>query len=189
MNTYADDLAELLEALDLRGVTMVGHSTGGGEVTRYIGRHGTGRVAGAVLIGAVPPSLVKSPSNPDGIPVEVFVSGQLHPKKRARIEALGARLRVLEGDALAAELAATREAAESGRPNVSPYNDFDVIEGQGTVAVEVLHQLPATGHARLDAVFVAVGGGGLVGGMGHHLAAHSPETQVVGCWPANSDAR
>jgi non-heme chloroperoxidase len=72
MNTYADDLAELLEALDLRRVTMVGHSTGGGEVTRYIGRHGTGRVAGAVLIGAVPPSLVKSPSNPDGIPVEVF---------------------------------------------------------------------------------------------------------------------
>jgi non-heme chloroperoxidase len=72
MNTYADDLAELLNALDLRGVTMVGHSTGGGEVTRYIGRHGTGRVAGAVLIGAVPPSLVKSSSNPDGIPVEVF---------------------------------------------------------------------------------------------------------------------
>jgi len=72
MNTYADDLAELLEALDLRGVTMVGHSTGGGEVARYIGRHGTGRVAGAVLIGAVPPSLVKSPSNPEGIQVEVF---------------------------------------------------------------------------------------------------------------------
>jgi non-heme chloroperoxidase len=72
MNTYADDLAELMEALDLRCATMVGHSTGGGEVARYIGRHGTGRVAGAVLIGAVPPGLVKSPSNPDGIPVEVF---------------------------------------------------------------------------------------------------------------------
>src|ERR1044072_4056928 len=68
MNTYADDLATLFEALDLKGVTMVGHSTGGGEVARYIGRHGTGRVAGAVLIGAVPPGLVKSPSNPDGIP-------------------------------------------------------------------------------------------------------------------------
>lgn len=72
MNTYADDLAELMEALDLEHVTMVGHSTGGGEVARYIGRHGTGRVAGAVLIGAVPPSLVRSPSNTDGIPVEVF---------------------------------------------------------------------------------------------------------------------
>lgn len=122
-----------------------------------------------------------------GIPVEIFVSEQLHPTKRARIEALGATLRVVEGDALAAELAATREAAASGRPNVSPYNDFDVIEGQGTVAVELLRQLPSTGSARLDAVFVAVGGGGLVGGIGHHLAVHSPRTQVVGCWPANSD--
>ena len=72
MDTYADDLAELLEALELRSVTMVGHSTGGGEVTRYIGRHGTERVAGAVLIGAVPPVLIKSASNPDGIPLDVF---------------------------------------------------------------------------------------------------------------------
>lgn len=122
-----------------------------------------------------------------GIPVEIFVSERLHPKKRARIEALGATLRVVEGDALAAELAATREASESGRPNVSPYNDLDVIEGQGTIAVELLRQLPATGSPRLDAVFVAVGGGGLVGGIGHHLGAHSAKTQVVGCWPANSD--
>ena len=72
MDTYADDLAELLEALELRNVTMVGHSTGGGEVTRYIGRHGTERVANAVLIGAVPTILVKSASNPDGIPLDVF---------------------------------------------------------------------------------------------------------------------
>jgi threonine dehydratase len=122
-----------------------------------------------------------------GIPVEIFVSERLHPKKRARIEALGATLRVVEGDALAAELAATREALESGRPNVSPYNDFDVIEGQGTIAVELLRQLASTGSTRLDAVFVAVGGGGLVGGIGHHLGAHSARTQVVGCWPANSD--
>jgi non-heme chloroperoxidase len=72
MNTYADDLAALLEALDLTDATMVGHSTGGGEVARYIGRHGTRRVARAVLIGAVPPILVKSPSNPEGTPLEVF---------------------------------------------------------------------------------------------------------------------
>jgi non-heme chloroperoxidase len=72
MNGYADDLAAVIEALDLREVTLVGHSTGGGEVTRYIGRHGTKRVAAAVLIGAVPPILVQSASNPDGIPVEVF---------------------------------------------------------------------------------------------------------------------
>jgi len=72
MNGYADDLADLIETLDLRGITMVGHSTGGGEVTRYIGRHGTRRVAKVVLIGAVPPLLLKSASNPEGAPIEAF---------------------------------------------------------------------------------------------------------------------
>ena len=72
MNGYADDLAALIEALDLRDITMVGHSTGGGEVTRYVGRHGTKRVAKAVLIAAVPPVLVKSASNPEGLPIDIF---------------------------------------------------------------------------------------------------------------------
>lgn len=72
MDTYADDLATLIEALDLRDITMVGHSTGGGEVAHYIGRHGTDRVAGAVLISAVPPGMVQSAENPEGIPLEVF---------------------------------------------------------------------------------------------------------------------
>jgi non-heme chloroperoxidase len=72
MNGYADDLAALIEKLDLNDVTLVGHSTGGGEVARYIGRYGTKRVTAAVLIAAVPPILVKSASNPDGIPIEVF---------------------------------------------------------------------------------------------------------------------
>lgn len=72
MNTYADDLNELFTALDLKGVTMVGHSTGGGEVARYIGRHGSKRVAKAVLMGAVPPIMLKSPNNPGGLPMEVF---------------------------------------------------------------------------------------------------------------------
>jgi len=72
MNGYADDLAAIIEELDLNGVTLVGHSTGGGEVARYIGRHGTQRVAAAILIGAVPPILVKSAGNPEGIPLEVF---------------------------------------------------------------------------------------------------------------------
>jgi non-heme chloroperoxidase len=72
MNGYADDLAAVIEQLDLKDVTLVGHSTGGGEVTRYIGRHGTKRVAAAVLMGAVPPILVKSSTNPEGIPIEVF---------------------------------------------------------------------------------------------------------------------
>ena len=72
MNTYADDLAALVEALDLRDATHIGHSTGGGEVARYIGRHGTKRVAKAVLIGAVPPLMVKTPGNPGGLPMEAF---------------------------------------------------------------------------------------------------------------------
>src|SRR5499426_4724014 len=72
MDTYADDLAELTEKLDLRDAIHVGHSTGGGEVARYIGRHGTKRVAKAVLIGAVPPIMVKSEKNPDGVPISVF---------------------------------------------------------------------------------------------------------------------
>ncbi len=72
MDSYADDLSELVEALDLRDLTLVGHSTGGGEITRYIGRHGTARVARVVLIGAVPPLMVQTPANPGGLPVSVF---------------------------------------------------------------------------------------------------------------------
>jgi non-heme chloroperoxidase len=72
MDGYADDLAAVIEALDLHDATLVGHSTGGGEVTRYIGRHGTKRVAKAVLIAAVPPIMVKTPTNPEGLPMEVF---------------------------------------------------------------------------------------------------------------------
>jgi non-heme chloroperoxidase len=72
MDTYADDLNELFTALDLKSVTMVGHSTGGGEVARYIGRHGTQRVSRAVLMGAVPPIMLKTAANPGGLPIEVF---------------------------------------------------------------------------------------------------------------------
>ncbi|TDS83714.1 alpha/beta hydrolase [Comamonas sp. JUb58] len=72
MDTYADDLAELVKTLDLHDAIHVGHSTGGGEVARYIGRHGTSRVAKAVLIGAVPPLMVKTPANPGGTPLEAF---------------------------------------------------------------------------------------------------------------------
>ena len=72
MDTYADDLAILINALDLKDATLVGHSTGGGEVARYIGRHGTARVAKAVLVGAVPPRMVKSDNNPNGLPMSVF---------------------------------------------------------------------------------------------------------------------
>lgn len=72
MDTYADDLSELIDALDLRGTTLVGHSAGGGEVARYIGRHGTGRVAKAVLVGAVTPLMLRTVANPGGLPIETF---------------------------------------------------------------------------------------------------------------------
>ena len=72
MDTYADDLATLLDALDIKDATLVGHSTGGGEVARYIGRHGSARVKKAVLVGAVPPQMVQSPGNPGGLPMSVF---------------------------------------------------------------------------------------------------------------------
>jgi len=72
MNTYADDLAAVVRALDLKEAIHVGHSTGGGEVARYIGRHGSNRVAKAVLIGAVPPLMLKTPANPGGLPMETF---------------------------------------------------------------------------------------------------------------------
>jgi non-heme chloroperoxidase len=74
MNGYADDLAAVIETLDLNEAMLVGHSTGGGEVARYMGRHGTKRVAKAVLIGAVPPIMLKTAANPEGLPMEVFDS-------------------------------------------------------------------------------------------------------------------
>jgi non-heme chloroperoxidase len=72
LDTYADDLSALMEALDLKGAVMIGHSTGGGEIARYLGRHGMGRAAKAVLMSAVPPLMLKTPANPGGLPIEVF---------------------------------------------------------------------------------------------------------------------
>jgi non-heme chloroperoxidase len=72
MDTYADDVAAVVRALDLRDVTHVGHSTGGGEVSRYIGRHGTSRVRAAILVAAIPPTMLKTERNPGGLPIEVF---------------------------------------------------------------------------------------------------------------------
>ena len=72
MDTYSDDLFQLFEHLDLKDAMMVGHSTGGGEVARSVGRHGTSRVSKAVLISSVPPHLVKTATNPGGLPIEVF---------------------------------------------------------------------------------------------------------------------
>jgi len=116
-----------------------------------------------------------------GIPAEVFVSAQVSPAKARRIEAMGARIRQAGDDPLAAEVAARRAAEASGKVFISPYNDADVIAGQGTIAVELHRQLP-----HIDAVFAAVGGGGLIAGIGGYLKAVSPQTEIVGCWPENS---
>ena len=72
MDTYSDDLLQLFDILDLKDVVMVGHSTGGGEVARFVGRHGTSRVSKAVLISSVPPIMVKTAANPGGLPLDVF---------------------------------------------------------------------------------------------------------------------
>jgi threonine dehydratase len=116
-----------------------------------------------------------------GISAEVFVSEHVSPAKAQRIEQLGAAIRRVGTDPLEAELAARAAAESSGKVFISPYNDPEVMAGQGTIAVELLLQL-----GQLDAVFVAVGGGGLIGGIGSYLKSVSPQTEVVGCWPQNS---
>jgi threonine dehydratase len=116
-----------------------------------------------------------------GIAAEVYVSTHVSPAKARRIEALGARILMAGDDPLTAELAARRAGEESGRVFISPYNDLDVVAGQGTIAVELHLQIP-----RLDAVFVAVGGGGLIGGIGAYFKAIDPSVEIVGCWAANS---
>jgi len=137
-----------------------------GVVTASNGNHGLG---------------VAAASQARGIAAEVFVSSHVSASKARRIEAMGARIHCAGGDPLTAELAARRAAGATGRVFISPYNDLDVVAGQGTIGVELHRQLP-----QIDAVFVAVGGGGLIGGIGEYLKAVSPQTEIVGCWPENS---
>ncbi|MBZ5624116.1 MAG: threonine/serine dehydratase [Acidobacteriia bacterium] len=137
-----------------------------GVIAASNGNHGLGVAAAAEM---------------RGIRAEVYVSSQVSPAKAQRIERHGATIRCVGDDPLAAEVAARHAAEESGQVFISPYNDLDVIAGQGTIAIELARQLP-----KLDAVFVTVGGGGLIGGIGTYLKAVSPETEIVGCWPENS---
>jgi threonine dehydratase len=116
-----------------------------------------------------------------GIAAEVYVSNHVSPSKARRIEEYGAHIQRIGDDPLDAELAARAAASQQGKVFISPYNDLQVMAGQGTIAVELLRQRPP-----MDAVFVAVGGGGLIGGIGAYIKFASPETQVVGCWPENS---
>ena len=116
-----------------------------------------------------------------GIRAEVYVSSHVSTAKVKRIEKYGAMIRHAGADPLDAELAARSAAEQAGKVFISPYNDLDVIAGQGTIALELQHQQP-----KIDALFAAVGGGGLIGGIGTCMKAISPDTEIVGCWAENS---
>jgi threonine dehydratase len=116
-----------------------------------------------------------------GIAAEVYVSSHVSPSKVRRIQEYGVHIERIGSDPLEAELAARSAASQQGKVFISPYNDPQVMAGQGTIAVELLRQLPL-----MDVVFVSVGGGGLIGGIGAYLKCASPQTEVVGCWPKNS---
>ena len=137
-----------------------------GVVTSSTGNHGLGVAAAAAS---------------RGVDAEIFLSSQVPDAKWKKIASYGARIQTVGQNPLDAELAARAAADASGRTYISPYNDWQVVAGQGTIAVELLRQI---GH--IDAVFIAVGGGGLVSGIGSYLRARSPHTEVVGCWPENS---
>jgi threonine dehydratase len=137
-----------------------------GVITASSGNHGQGlALAGKVL----------------GVPVTVYTTTSASAYKLDAIRALGAEVVSLDLDPLSVELEAARQAAIQGKPFVSPYNDPEIIAGQGTIGVELFEQAPD-----LDAVFVAVGGGGMVSGIGAALRALNPNVEIIGCWPANA---
>lgn len=115
------------------------------------------------------------------IAAEVYVSAHVSPSKARRIEEYGVSIRRVGEDPLAAELAARSAATEQGKVFISPYNDLEVLAGQGTIALELCRRQP-----RIDALFVAVGGGGLIGGIGAYMKQFLPQAEIVGCWPQNS---
>lgn len=112
------------------------------------------------------------------VPVTVYAPANASAAKLRKIELYGANIELVQGDALAAELAAAEAARQRGMTFVSPYNDLDIIAGQGTVGMEISEQLPAA-----DAVFIAVGGGGLMSGTACALKQLQAQTEIVACWP------
>jgi threonine dehydratase len=137
-----------------------------GVITASTGNHGLGVARAGALAG---------------VAVTVYVGTGTMPQKIAAIRALGAEVVTLDGPPIEAELEARRQGQLQGKTYISPYNDLDVVAGQGTIGVELARQAP-----ELAAVFVSVGGGGLISGIGTALKQLSPRTRVVGVWPANS---
>jgi len=137
-----------------------------GVVAASTGNHGQG-IARAAQVAAVSAT--------------VYVPESASPVKLAAMRAMGVAVETVDGDGLAAELTARAAAAAGGQVFVSPYNDAQVIAGQGTVGLELLAQTEA-----LDAIFVSAGGGGLISGVAAILKAHIPTLEVYGCWPENA---
>ena len=157
----------------IRGATNRVHQLTAGERRRGVttastGNHGqAGARAGALA----------------GVPVTVYVAASATPAKRAAIQALGAELQVIEGSVIEAEMLARRVAGEAGKVYISPYNDIEVVAGQGTLGLELMDAAPD-----LDAVFIATGCGGLTGGAGTAIKELNPKTRVVGVWPEQAPA-
>lgn len=137
-----------------------------GVITASTGNHGQG----VALAGKIA-----------GVKAAIYAPETAAAVKLDTIRALGGEVRLVAGDALNAELAAAAAAAEQHLIYISPYNDLQVIAGQGTCGVEIAEQ-----QADLDAVFVAVGGGGLISGIATALETLSPQTEIVACWPENA---
>jgi threonine dehydratase len=137
-----------------------------GVITASTGNHGQGVARAGALAG---------------VAVSVYVGSGTAPQKMAAIRALGAQVVVIDGPPIDAELEARRQAEIQGKTYISPYNDLDVVAGQGTIGVELARQA-----RELGAVFVSVGGGGLISGIGTALKRLSPHTRVIGVWPENS---
>lgn len=149
-----------------RLLSLSAEEAAGGIVAASTGNHGQGiaRAAGVA-----------------GVSATVYVPQAASPVKLDAMRAMGVQIETVSGDGLAAELTARAVAAERGQVFVSPYNDPLVIAGQGTVGLELARQ-----HDRLDAVFVAAGGGGLISGVAAIVKAHHPDVEIYGCWPENA---
>ena len=141
-----------------------------GVITASSGNHGQG----IALAGRL-----------KNIPVTVYVASNASKLKQDAIRALGAQVVTVAGSPLDAEQEAGRQAKLQGKTFVSPYNDLDVIAGQGTAGIEIAEQTKDAG-VELAATFIAVGGGGLISGIGTALQYHSPDTKIIGCWPNNA---
>jgi threonine dehydratase len=155
----------------LRGATnklmsLTPEAASAGVVTSSTGNHGLAVAAAA---------------RHRSIDAEVYLSSQVPEAKWKKIASYGARIQFAGENPLHAEIAARAAAENSGRTYVSPYNDWHVVAGQGTIGVELTRQIES-----IDAIFIATGGGGLISGVGSYLRQKSPHTEIVGCWPENS---